>query len=327
MTSIFVSYSHKDEQFREELEVHLAMLKREGSIDVWHDRRIVAGSEINSTIDVELERSEVILLLISPDFLASSYCFDVEVQRAMQLRSEGNCEVIPVILRPCDWQSANAPFSKLLAVPRDGIPVSKWPDKDDAFLDIVKQLRKALEALSVKTNSKPSRRVNSTDISLPSNAPHIDLPRSSNLRLAKKFTDVDKDRFLDEAMKYFQRFFEQSLFELKERNEGIDTRFIPISNNAFGCVIYRDGKSVAKCGIRLNTGKYFSKGISYTNDESAPENTMQESLSVNYDDQSLFLEPMGMGMVYGGAQRKTKLSFNGASEYLWSLLISSLQRS
>lgn len=324
MTSIFVSYSHKDEQFREELEVHLAMLKREGSIDVWHDRRIVAGSEINSTIDVELERSDIVLLLISPDFLASSYCFDVEVQRAMQLRSQGNCEVIPAILRPCDWQSANAPFSKLLAVPKDGFPVSKWPDRDDAFLDIVKQLRKALESLSVKTTSKPLRRVTATEISSTSNVTHIDITRSSNLRLAKTFTDVDKDRFLDEAMEYFKRFFEQSLLELKERNEGIDTRFKLIDNNAFGCVIYRDGKSVAKCGIRLNTGRYFGKGISYTNDESAPENTMQESLSVNYDDQSLFLVPMGMA--YGGVQRKVKLSFNGASEYLWSFLISPLQR-
>lgn len=325
MTSIFVSYSHKDEQFREELEVHLAMLKREGSIDVWHDRRIVAGSEINSTIDVELEQSDIVLLLISPDFLASSYCFDVEVQRAMQLQSQGNCEVIPTILRPCDWQSANAPFSKLLAVPRDGIPVSKWPDKDEAFLDIVKQLRKALESLSPKTKSKPSGQVNSTELSSPLNIAHVDIPRSSNLRLAKNFTDVDKDRFLDDAINYVQKFFEQSLLELKERNEGIDTRFIPINNNAFGCVIYRDGKSVAKCGIRLNTGRFFGKGISYTNDESAPENTMQESLTVNYDEQSLFL--VSMGMAYGGIQRKVKLSFNGASEYLWNLLISPLQRS
>lgn len=325
MTSIFVSYSHKDEQFREELEVHLAMLKREGSIDVWHDRRIVAGSEINSTIDVELEQSDIVLLLISPDFLASSYCFDVEVQRAMQLQSQGNCEVIPTILRPCDWQSANAPFSKLLAVPRDGIPVSKWPDKDEAYLDIVKQLRKALESLSPKTKSKSSGQVNSTELSSPLNIAHVDIPRSSNLRLAKNFTDVDKDRFLDDAINYVQKFFEQSLLELKERNEGIDTRFIPINNNAFGCVIYRDGKSVAKCGIRLNTGRSFGKGISYTNDESAPENTMQESLTVNYDEQSLFLVPMGMA--YGGMQRTVKLSFNGASEYLWNLLISPLQRS
>lgn len=218
MTSIFVSYSHKDEQFREELEVHLAMLKREGSIDVWHDRRIVAGSEINSTIDVELERSDIVLLLISPDFLASSYCFDVEVQRAMQLRSQGKCEVIPAILRPCDWQSANAPFSKLLAVPKDGFPVSKWPDRDDAFLDIVKQLRKALEAFASKTTSKLSKRTTPTAIPLLSDVSHIDIPRSSNLRLAKKFTDVDKDRFLDEAMAYLQRFFEQSLLQLKERN-------------------------------------------------------------------------------------------------------------
>ncbi|ATZ12307.1 TIR domain-containing protein [Erwinia amylovora] len=108
----------------------------------------------HSSIDVELDKSDLVSLLISPDFLASSYCFDVEVQRAMQLRSQGNCAVIPVILRPCDWQSANTPFSKLLAVPTDGFPVTQWPNKDDAFLDIVKQLRKALESLLVKTAAK-----------------------------------------------------------------------------------------------------------------------------------------------------------------------------
>lgn len=160
MTSIFISYSHKDEHFREELEVHLAMLKREGSIDVWHDRRIVAGSEIDSTIDIEIENSNIILLLVSPDFLASNYCYDVEVQRAMQLRSSGKCEVIPVILRPCDWQSASTPFSKLLAVPKDGFPITKWPNKDDAFLNIVSQLRIALGTLTVKASLKSLKDVN-----------------------------------------------------------------------------------------------------------------------------------------------------------------------
>lgn len=325
MTSIFVSYSHKDEQFREELEVHLAMLKREGSIDVWHDRRIIAGSDINSSIDVEIEKANIVLFLVSPDFLASAYCFDVEVQRAMQLRDQGKCDVIPVILRPCDWQSANTPFSKLLAVPRDGFPVSKWPDRDDAYLDIVKQLRKKLESLPINNQEKSElpKAVNKDLIQ--ANVPHTDTPRSSNLRLAKTFTDADKDRFLDEAMQYVRKFFEQSLMELKARNDGIDTRFVPIDHNAFGCVVYRYGKTVAKCGIRLNTGRYFGKGISYTNDESAPENTMQESLTIGNDEQSLFLVPIGMS--YGGMQRAAKLSFNGASEYLWEMLISPLQGS
>ncbi len=324
MTSVFVSYSHKDEQYREELEVHLAMLKREGTIDVWHDRRILAGTEIDSSIDVELDNADIVLLLVSPHFLASAYCFDIEVQRAMQLRSQGKCEVIPVILRPCEWQAANAPFSKLLAVPRDGLPVSKWPDKDDAYLNIVHQLRKTLQSVSKNNEEKSLDRIAPTSNFIQPSISQIDNPRSSNLRLAKNFTDVDKDRFLDDALNYIKRFFELSLTELKARNEGIDTRFIPIGHNAFGCVIYREGKAVAKCGIRLNSRGFFGNGIIYTNDETAPENTMQDSLSVDHDNQSLFLVPMGLS--YGGSQRTTKFTFNGASEYLWDLLISPLQR-
>lgn len=324
MVSVFLSYSHKDEHYREELEVHLAMLKREGTIDVWHDRRILAGAEINSSIDVELENADVVLLLVSPDFLASAYCFDIEVQRAMQLRAQGKCEVIPVILRPCDWQTANAPFSTLLAVPRDGVPLSKWPDKDDAYLNVVQQLRKTLQSLTKNNHGKWDEPKSSPVDFIDPNISSIDNPRSSNLRLAKNFTDVDKDRFLDDALNYIKRFFELSLTELKARNEGIDTRFIPIGHNAFGCVIYREGKAVAKCGIRLNSRGFFGNGITYTNDETAPENTMQDSLSVDHDNQSLFLVPMGLS--YGGSQRTTKFTFNGASEYLWDLLISPLQR-
>ena len=142
MAFLFFSYSHKDEDFRDQLEVHLAMLKRQGLIDAWHDRRILAGDEIDKSIDAHLEKADIILLLVSADFLASAYCYDIEVRRAIERHDEASAQVIPVILRPCDWTTA--PFGKLLAAPKDGKPVTQWQDRDDAFLNVVRLIKQAL---------------------------------------------------------------------------------------------------------------------------------------------------------------------------------------
>ena len=87
--SVFFSYSHKDEALRDQLETHLAMLKRQGVILTWHDRRLVAGDNIDSGIAKELDQADIILLLVSPDFLASDYCYGIEVARALERHAAG----------------------------------------------------------------------------------------------------------------------------------------------------------------------------------------------------------------------------------------------
>jgi hypothetical protein len=146
MATLFFSYSHKDELLRDELEVHLAMLKREGAIQAWHDRKIPAGDEIDRTINERINIADIILLLVSPDFLASPYCYDVELERALARHEAGEARVIPVILRPCDWH--NTPFAKLLAAPQDGRPITRWADRDESFLDVVRQIRVAISQTS-----------------------------------------------------------------------------------------------------------------------------------------------------------------------------------
>src|SRR5262249_6285750 len=118
MATLFFSYSHRDEDLRDELETHLAALKRQGVIETWHDRRIGAGQEVDNTISEHLEDADIILLLVSPYFIASDYCYDVEMARAMERHDAKLARVIPVILHPCDWH--NLPFGKLLATPKDG---------------------------------------------------------------------------------------------------------------------------------------------------------------------------------------------------------------
>ena len=143
---VFFSYSHRDEDLRDELAKHLSILQRRRVIDAWHDREIEAGTDRRSEIDQQLNRADIILLLISADFLASNYCYDVEVRRAMERHEAGNARVIPVIVRPVDWQ--DAPFGKLQVLPKDGKPITKWDDRDEALLDVDQGIRSTLKGIT-----------------------------------------------------------------------------------------------------------------------------------------------------------------------------------
>ena len=143
---LFYSYSHKDEEFREQVETHLALLKRQGVLKDWHDRRIGAGMEWKDEIDDHLNAANIILLLISPDFIASDYCYDIEMNRALERHEAGEARVIPVILRYVDnWEKTQ--FGKLQALPKNGKPVRSWADRDEAFADVAQGIRKAVEEL------------------------------------------------------------------------------------------------------------------------------------------------------------------------------------
>ena len=157
MVKLFFSYSHRDESLRDELEIHLSALKRQGVIEVWHDRRIGAGKEFDSEISEHLESAQIILLLVSPYFIASDYCYDIEMTRALERHQAGEARVIPVILHPCDWHSL--PFGKLTAVPKDGKAVSKYPNQHDAFLEITLAIRAAANDFAPPPDAQPARRV------------------------------------------------------------------------------------------------------------------------------------------------------------------------
>src|SRR5687767_5512399 len=216
MAILVFSYSHRDSEFRDELETHLAALKRQGIIDMWHDRRIGAGKEFYKEISQNFDQAEIILLLVSPYFIASDYCYDIEMKRAMERHKKGESRVIPVILEPCDWQKL--PFGKLIATPTDGKPISKFPNKHDGFLEVTRAIRKAVEDLYGPVEQKKGATVTDTTEKRTSK---VDRPRSSNLRVKKDFTDRDKDAFLAEAFEYVANFFEESLKELVNRNSGI----------------------------------------------------------------------------------------------------------
>jgi hypothetical protein len=144
--SCFVSYSHADEPLKNDLLKHLSPLTRLKLIETWHDRKLKAGDDVGQEISSRLEESDIALFLLSVDFINSPYCYDVELDKALELQTQGKLTVIPIILRSCLWQ--HTPLAKLLALPKDGKAVTAWADKDEAFVNIAEGLRvKALEIL------------------------------------------------------------------------------------------------------------------------------------------------------------------------------------
>lgn len=139
---VFISYSHKDEKYKDSLEEHLTPLKRSGVIDTWNDRKITAGDEWRSEISENLETSSVIIFLVSPSFLASEYCYEVEARRAIEMQESGKACLISIVVRPCDWGASN--FAKFQVLPKDGKAVAIWESEDSAWLDVVKQIKKSL---------------------------------------------------------------------------------------------------------------------------------------------------------------------------------------
>src|SRR5437764_9887538 len=151
----FYSYAHEDEVLRNELEKHLSTLRRQGLISSCHDRQIFAGTDWAESIDTHLETASLILLLVSSDFLASDYCYGIEMKRALERHQANEARVIPILLRPVAWKGA--PFEHLQALPTEAKPVTSWTNQDEAFADVAMGSRLAIKNLSLHSvNAKRS---------------------------------------------------------------------------------------------------------------------------------------------------------------------------
>jgi tetratricopeptide (TPR) repeat protein len=168
---VFCSYSHVDEPLRKELEKHIKILERQGLMAVWHDRKIGAGEEWKEEIDEQLESADVILLLITPDFIASDYCYDLEMGRAMERHDAGDACVIPVFLRPVNWKGA--PFGKLQALPTDAKPVSLWQNQDEAFVIVSEGIQRAVENLGARRQTTTATTAGKPQASAPIPRPPV----------------------------------------------------------------------------------------------------------------------------------------------------------
>lgn len=140
---LFYCYAREDKVLRDELEIHLAGLKRQYNLTHWSDREITPGADWEQVIDEHLNTADIILLLISPHFVASDYCYGKEMQRALERHEAGMCCVIPILLRPTYWE--DMPFSGIQLLPTDAEPITNWANRDKAFHDVAKGVSAAIK--------------------------------------------------------------------------------------------------------------------------------------------------------------------------------------
>jgi tetratricopeptide (TPR) repeat protein len=160
---VFISYSHRDKELRNELEKHLANLKRQKIIASWYDGNISPGTEWEPQIMEHLKRAQIILLLVSADFMASDFCYSIEMTQAIARHDANQARVIPILLRPMDWQGA--PFARLKMLPTDAKAVITWHTLDEALADVVQGIREAIDDLTRKEQSaNPSIAAGTTSV-------------------------------------------------------------------------------------------------------------------------------------------------------------------
>jgi hypothetical protein len=142
---VFFSYSSADNELCQQLLCHLSALKRQGSIHQWRNCQITAGQNRIEEIDRHLDSAHVILLLVSADFIESDHCFSIELKKAMERHEVGKARVIPIVLREVDY--CGMPFERLDPLPQNRLPVTSWKNQDEAFTDIAKGVRIAVEEM------------------------------------------------------------------------------------------------------------------------------------------------------------------------------------
>ncbi len=152
---IFYCYARIDKPMVDRLDKHLSALKQQGYLTSWYDHEISPGKEWEREIINRLKLSHIILLLVSPDFMDSKYCYGIEMKYALERHRAGSARVIPVLLRYVDWKSA--PFSHLQMLPKDAKPVTGWRDRNKAFADIAEGIRKVVEELSPSMNQEEQK--------------------------------------------------------------------------------------------------------------------------------------------------------------------------
>ncbi|GHO84900.1 toll/interleukin-1 receptor domain-containing protein [Dictyobacter formicarum] len=146
--NIFYCYASEDKDLQNELNKHLRPLIRQYRLKIREGSDISPGAEWEKEIQAMIDTAHVILLLVSPDSISSAYIYEREIPRAIERHKAGDAYVIPVILRPVDWQEAM--FSNLPVLPKDARPVITWPNRDEAFLDIAKGIRKVIDKIKAK---------------------------------------------------------------------------------------------------------------------------------------------------------------------------------
>ena len=301
----FVSYSHADEKAWERLRKHLAMLERDSLIFNWYDGQILPRDKIAGEIRNELDRSEIFLALVSPDYLASQYCYEKEFQHALELARSGRLRLIPVILEPCDWLSS--PLSEFMALPRDGKPISEWTNVNIAYLDVVSGLRRIVQHAPNQA-PVPER----TEPAHP----------TRQIKLQRDFDAIERLQFADGAFNTIKEYFRAAAAELAQVSDELRTHFEEMSPTAFTCSLVNRAKQrggESHITVHNMKGRQGYGEIIYSQDRYAETKTMNGVFNVEADDYNLFLSDSGFSW---NKKDSSRLSPERAAETLWNDFVS-----
>jgi hypothetical protein len=294
----FISYSHLDEHAVDRLTKHFSMLRRDGLVTEWHDQKILAGGDIDAEISKHLDSSDLFIPLLSPDFLASSYCYDLEMTRALERHDKGVLRIVPIVVQPCDWQ--NSPLGNLKALPKDGKPVSDWTNANSAWLDVVQRLRRLIEEVEVpgELQASPEKRA-----------------ASSRYRAKRDFDDVDKMDFRESAFGTIRDYFKEASNEIASVAD-IKAKFSVIGDDGFTCTVVNRSRSraIAHITVYSRTSRMSLGDISYAFSERAEPGTSNGWMQIEADDYELYLK---INSMMSRTDEKEKFSPRQAAERLW----------
>ena len=304
---VFISYSHKDEAALERLHTHLAVLRRDGRIDEWFDREILAGGEIDAEVGERLESSGLFLMLVSPDFLASDYCVEREMERALERHRSNDARVVPIIVEPCDW--ASTPLRDLKALPRDGKPVSDWTNENNAYLEVVQELRRVLEVEGVPGAAEQS------DARIQQEPAQFGVRR---YRVKRDFDEIDRNDYREAAFGIIRGYFERAVAEI-DAIEDLRGRFISLSAGSFTCMIVNRVREhgTAHITVHSRTENMLVGDISYSFMEHASPNTANGMYTIEADEYELFLSSLMTGI----GRHEERLTPEVVAEHLWEELL------
>ena len=300
----FISYSHRDKQALDRLHTHLAVLRREQHINEWYDRDILAGSDLDQEISEQLESCELFLALVSPDYLASGYCYDREMTRALERHHVGETRVVPIIIEPCDWKKT--PLGRLKALPHDGKPVSTWENENEAFLDVATELRRIL------SQDNQDNEAAHTPTTKQKSAPS---PAASRYRVKREFDAIDRSLFRDQAFSKIRGFFESAMANI-DGNQGLRGLFVDAGEQSFSCTLVNKNMSQGTAKITVNKGGAISSmgDISYTFSEYSPLNSANGIFSIEADEYELHLTRILTGLF---EERHRCLTPEDAAKIIW----------
>jgi hypothetical protein len=306
----FISYSHKDENYLERLKIHLVQMKRDGLINEWTDEEINAGSSLNNVISDALDSSELFLALLSPDYIASNYCYNKEFEEAQGMQDAGKLIIVPIIVEPCDWKQT--PFGNLKALPKDGKAVSEWTNPNNAFLNVIDELR-SLTAFTKSTTSIQSI--------LPLAAPE---KMVRNYKVKKYFSEVDNYNFKESSYEEIKKYFQSSISEL-DSLENLQARFTNEGKGFFTCLISNranNQNSFVTVQIGSKGQRHFGD-LSYSFSEQVSTNSIQmgKVFDISNDDYEQFWTKGSQGFGFSN-QSTNRLTSHQVAEEIWNEFIS-----